>query len=81
MEESMDIKTLYKVISGSSAEIEKILNLFSQDGWRPVTMSCLGQPTVLTVILENKIMEEATLSLPSTLGERAPRDGALEDIQ
>jgi hypothetical protein len=77
----MDIKTLYKVISGSSAEVEKILNVLSQDGWRPVTMSCFGQPTVLTVILENKVMEEAKLNLPSTLGERAPRDGALEEIQ
>ena len=77
----MDIKTLYKVISGSSAEIEKLLNVLSQDGWRPVAMSCFGQPAVLTVILENKIMEEAKLNLPSTLGERAPRDGALEEIQ
>jgi hypothetical protein len=33
------------------------------------------------VILENKVMEEAKLNLPSTLGERAPRDGALEEIQ
>jgi hypothetical protein len=77
----MDIKTLYKVISGSSAEIEKLLNVLSQDGWRPVAMSCFGQPTVLTVILENKVMEEAKLNLPSTLGERPPEDGALEEIQ
>ena len=77
----MDIKTLYKVISGSSAEIEKLLNVLAQDGWRPVAMSCFGQPTVLTVILENKVMEEAKLNLPSTIGERAPRDGALEEIQ
>ena len=77
----MDIKTLYKVISGSSAEIEKLLNVLSQDGWRPVAMSCFGQPTVLIVILENKVMEEAKLNLPSTIGERAPRDGALEEIQ
>jgi hypothetical protein len=77
----MDIKTLYKVISGSPAEVEKILNVLSQDGWRPVAMSCLGKPPVLTVILENKVMEEAKLNLPSTIGERAPRDGALEEIQ
>ena len=77
----MDIKTLYKVISGSSAEIEKLLNVLSKDGWRPVAMSCFGQPAVLTVILENKVMEEAKLNLPSTIGERAPRDGALEEIQ
>ena len=77
----MDIKTLYKVISGSSAEIEKVLNVLSQDGWRPVAMSCFGQPAVLTVILENKVMEEAKLNLPSTLGEREARDGALEEIQ
>jgi hypothetical protein len=77
----MDIKTLYKVISGSSAEIEKLLNVLSQDGWRPVAMSCFGQPTVLTVILENKVMEEAKLNLPSALGERLPKDGALEEIQ
>jgi hypothetical protein len=77
----MDTKTLYKVISGSSAEVEKILNVLSRDGWRPVTAACHGQPNVLTVILENKIMEEAKLNLPSTIGERAPRDGALEEIQ
>jgi hypothetical protein len=77
----MDIKTLYKVTSGASAEIEKVLNVLSQDGWRPVAMSCFGQPTVLNVILENKVMEEAKLNIPSTLGERAPRDGALEEIQ
>ena len=77
----MDIKTLYKVISGSLAEVEKILNILSQDGWRPVAMSCLGQPIVVSVILENKVMEKAKLNLPSTLGERAPRDGALEEIQ
>jgi hypothetical protein len=77
----MDIKTLYKVISGSPTEIEKVLNVLSQDGWRPVAMSCLGPPAVLTVILENKVMEEAKLNLPSTPAERAPRDGALEEIQ
>lgn len=77
----MDIKTLYKVISGSSAEIEKILNVLSKDGWRPVAMSCFGQPTVLSVIVENKVMEEAKLDLPSPLSERAPREGVSEEIQ
>ena len=77
----MDIKTLYKVTSGLPTEIEKVLNVLSQDGWRPVAMSCFGQPAVLTVILENKVMEEAKLNLRGTLGERAPRDGALEEIQ
>jgi hypothetical protein len=77
----MDINTLYKVTSGSPTEIEKVLNVLSQDGWRPVAMSCFGQPAALTVILENKVMEDAKLNLPSTLGERAPKDGALEEIQ
>ena len=65
----MELKTLYKVISGSSAEIEIVLNLLSQDGWSPVTMSCQGEPTVITVILENKFMDEATLSLSETYRE------------
>ena len=73
---SMEITTRYKVISGASAEIEQKLNVLSQDGWRPVTMSCLGRPNALTVILENKIMEEARLSLPRPLEE-----SALEEVQ
>jgi hypothetical protein len=77
----MDIKISYKVISGSSAEIEKLLNVLSQDRWRPVAMSCFGQPIVLSVILENKVVEEAKLNLPNTIAERASRDGALEEIQ
>jgi hypothetical protein len=44
-------------------------------------MSCIGQPAVLSMILENKVMEEAKLNLPHTLGEQAPRDNALEEIQ
>src|ERR1700674_3722643 len=76
MEGSMEIMTRYKVISGASAEIEQKLNVLSQDGWRPVTMSCLGRPSVLTVILENKIMEEAKLSMSR------PRDeSTLEEVQ
>jgi len=77
----MGIRTLYKVVSGSSSEVEQVLNVLVKGEWRPVTVACHGQPIVLTVILENKIMEEAKLNFPSTLGERAPRDGALEEIQ
>jgi hypothetical protein len=76
MEGSMEIKTTYKVISGVSAEIEQVLNLLSKDGWRPVTMSCLGRPSVLTVILENKVMEEAKLTL-----SRLHEESNLEEIQ
>jgi hypothetical protein len=77
----MGIRTLYKVVSGSSSEVEQLLNVLAKEEWRPVTAACHGQPNVLTVILENKIMEEAKLNLPSTIGEQAPRDGALEEIQ
>ena len=70
----MEIKTLYKVIAGESAEVEHLLNTLSRDGWRPITMSC--RSSVLTVILENKIMEEAKLNLSSTLQE-----SALEEVQ
>lgn len=77
----MEIRTLYKVISGSSAEVEKVLNVLSQDGWRPVTMACQGQPTILTAILENKIMEEAILSLSRTLGENTATESTMEEIQ
>jgi hypothetical protein len=76
----MGIRTLYKVVSGSS-EVEQVLNVLAKAEWRPVTVACHGQPIILTVILENKIMEEAKLNLPSSLGEFAPRDGALEEIQ
>ena len=75
----MEIKTLYKVISGESAEIERLLNTLSRDGWRPITMSC--RSSVLTVILENKAMEEAKLNLSNALGEGTPRDSVLEEIQ
>src|ERR1700674_4273359 len=72
----MEITPRYKVISGASAEIEQVLNVLSQGGWRPVTMSSLGRPSVLTVILENKIMEEAKLTLSR------PRDeSTLEEVQ
>lgn len=75
----MEIKTLYKVISGESAEIEHALNTLSRDGWRPVTMSC--RSTVLIVILENKIMEEAKLNLSSALAEDRPRESTMEEVQ
>ena len=75
----MEIKTLYKVISAESAEIEHLLNTLSRDGWRPVTMSC--RSSVLTVILENKAMEEAKLNLSDTLGEGAPRESTMEEVQ
>ena len=70
----MEIKTFYKVISAEAAEIEHVLNTLSRDGRRPITMSC--RSSVLTVILENKIMEEAKLNLSSTLQE-----SALEEVQ
>ena len=72
----MEITTRYKVISGASAEIEQILNALSDGGWRPVTMSCLGQPDAVTVILENKIMEEAKLSIVRPLEQ-----SSLEEVQ
>ena len=77
----MEIKTLYKVISGSQAEVEKVLNVLSQDGWRPVTMSCQGRPTILTAILENKIMEEAKLSISRQLGENTASENTMEEVQ
>ena len=76
----MEIKTIYKVISGSTPEIERILNVLAKDDWRPVTMSCFGQPSILTVILENKLMEEAKLNLSSAIAEGSGREPA-EEIQ
>jgi hypothetical protein len=75
----MEIKTLYKVVSGEPEEIEHVLNALSRDGWRPVTMSC--RSSVLSVILENKAMEEAKLNLSDTLGEGAPRESTMEEVQ
>lgn len=75
----MEIKTLYKVISGESAEIEHILNTLSRDGWRPITMS--SRSSVLSVILENKIMEEAKRNLSSALAEGTPKESTLEEVQ
>ena len=75
----MEIKTLYEVISAESAEIEHVLNTLSRDSWRPVTMSC--QSSVLTVILENKAMEEARLNISSALGEGPPRESTMEEVQ
>ena len=75
----MEIKTLYKVISGESAEIEHLLNTLSRDGWRPITMSC--RSSVLTVILENKAMEEAKINLSNALDEGTPRESKMEEVQ
>ena len=75
----MEIKTLYKVFSGESAEIEHVLNTLSRDGWRPITMSC--RSSVLTVILENKTMEEAKLNLSNALGEGTPSENTMEEVQ
>jgi hypothetical protein len=75
----MEIKTSYKVISADSAEIEHVLNTLSRDGWRPVTMSC--QSSVLTVILENKVMDEAKLNPSSALAEDMPRERTMEGVQ
>jgi hypothetical protein len=75
----MEIKTSYKVISGDSSEIEHLLNTLSRDGWRPVTMSC--RSSVLNVILENKIMEEAKLNLSSALGEDTSTERTMEEVQ
>jgi hypothetical protein len=75
----MEIKTLYKVISGELAEIEHLLNTLSRDGWRPITMSC--RSSVLTVILENKAMDEAKLNLSSALAEDTPRESTMEEVQ
>jgi hypothetical protein len=73
------IKTVYKVISAESVEIERELNVFSRDGWRPITMSC--RSSVLTVILENKVMGEAKLNLSSELGEGTQRERTMEEVQ
>jgi hypothetical protein len=75
----MEIKTLYKVFSGETAEIEHVLNTLSRDGWRPVTMSC--RSNLLTVILENKVMEEAKLNLSTALAEGTPKENTIEDVQ
>ena len=71
----MELQTLYKVVSGTATEIEHILNVLGKDGWRPVAMA--SQQKVLTVILENKIMEEAKLNLSSMISE----DTLEEEIQ
>jgi hypothetical protein len=75
----MEIKTLYKVISGESAEVEHILNTMSRDGWRPITMSC--RSSVLSVILENKSMEEARPNLSEAPGAGTQRESAIEEVQ
>jgi hypothetical protein len=71
----MEIKAQYKVISGAPLEIEQTLNLLSRDGWRPVTMASLALPSVIAVILENKIMEESSLNVADAI-----RDSAAENV-
>jgi hypothetical protein len=75
----MEIKTLYKVISRGPAEIDHLLNAMSRDGWRPITMS--GPSDVLSVILENKVMEEATLNLSSALADGMLHEIPVEELQ
>jgi hypothetical protein len=65
----MELKPQYKVISGAPVEIEQMLNLLSKDGWHPVTMASLALPSVIAVILENKSMEEASLTVTTALRE------------
>jgi hypothetical protein len=75
----MEITTQYKIISGESSEVEHVLNRLSRDGWRPVTMS--SRSSVLTVILENEIMEEAKLNLSNALAEDTSNQSTLEEVQ
>jgi hypothetical protein len=75
----MEIRTLYKVISGEPVEIEHLLNAMSRDGWRPITMS--GPSSVLCVILENKVMEEAKLNLSGAIAEGMLKESTVEEIQ
>jgi hypothetical protein len=76
MEELMELKSKYKVISGAPLEIEQMLNLLSQNGWHPVTMASLALPSVIAVILESKPLEESSLKLATTLQE-----GTAEEVQ
>jgi len=75
----MEIRTLFKLISGEPAEIEHLLNAMSRDGWRPITMSC--RSTILNVILENKAMEEAKLDISSAITEGMLKESTIEEIQ
>jgi hypothetical protein len=73
----MELKSKYKVISGGPLEIEQTLNLLSRDGWHPVTMASLALPSVIAVILENKLMEESSLKISTVLQEPT----AAEEVQ
>jgi hypothetical protein len=75
----MEIKTLYKLISGESVEIEDMLNTLSREGSRPVTMSC--RSTNLNVILENKAMEEGKLSISNAVAGGMLKESEIEEIQ
>jgi hypothetical protein len=76
----MEPKTLYKIISGSSAEVERVLNVLAQDDWRPVAMSCNDHGTI-TVILENKILDEEELKVSNAIAEDTTGESNLEEIQ
>jgi hypothetical protein len=80
LEDLMGMKTIYKIISGSSPEVEHVLNVLAKDEWRPVTMACNGKSDVLTVVLENKIMEEAKLTASSAIPEDRTEE-SMEEIQ
>jgi hypothetical protein len=73
----MELKSQYKVISGTPLEIEQTLNLLAQDGWHPVTMASLALPNVVAVILESKIMDESSRKITSSLRDAV----SLEEVQ
>ena len=77
----MELKTLYKVISGSSTEVEHIINVLAEDDWRPVAMSCSGKPIVMTVILENKIAEELKLTVSDAIVEETAANNVSDEVQ
>lgn len=72
----MELKSQYKIISGAPLEIEQTLNLLSKDGWRPVSMASLALPSVIAVILENKMAEESSVNVTAAF-----RETLAEDIQ
>jgi len=72
----MELKSQYKIISGAPLEIEQTLNLLSKDGWRPVSMASMALPSVIAVILENKMAEESSVNVTAAF-----RETLAEDIQ
>ena len=75
-EANMELKSQYKIISGAPLEIEQTLNLLSKDGWRPVSMASMALPSVIAVILENKMAEESSVNVTAAF-----RETLAEDIQ